>query len=95
MKLRHMVGVLGVIVMAAAATADEAPWEVAGRQGIVREDIVAGAVEFHEREVREVMTPRPRIAALRAAALAEEVGLRHDQIIISAKVSQVQDRVET
>jgi putative hemolysin len=48
--------------------------EEAGRQGIVREEIVAGAVEFHERDVREVMTPRPRIAALPAGAtLAEAV----------------------
>ena len=48
--------------------------EEAGRQGIVQEDIVAGAVEFHERDVREIMTPRPRVAALRAeATLAEAV----------------------
>lgn len=48
--------------------------EEAGRQGIVTEGIVAGAVEFHEREVREVMTPRPRFAALRAeATLAEAI----------------------
>ena len=48
--------------------------EEAGRQGIVQEGIVAGAVEFHERDVREIMTPRPRVAALRAeATLAEAV----------------------
>ena len=33
-------------------------------------------------------------SALRSAELAEEVGLRHDQIIISAKVSGVQDLVD-
>jgi putative hemolysin len=44
----------------------------AGRQGIVQEDIVAGAVAFHERDVREIMTPRPRIAALRAEATLDE-----------------------
>ena len=33
-------------------------------------------------------------SALRSAELAEEVGLRHDHIIISAKVSGVQDLVE-
>ncbi len=32
-------------------------------------------------------------SALRSAALAEETGLRHDQILISAKISQVQDLV--
>ena len=33
-------------------------------------------------------------SALRSATLAEEVGLAHDRIIISAKVSQVQDLVD-
>jgi (E)-4-hydroxy-3-methylbut-2-enyl-diphosphate synthase len=33
-------------------------------------------------------------SALRSAELAEDVGLRHDQIVISAKVSGVQDLVE-
>jgi (E)-4-hydroxy-3-methylbut-2-enyl-diphosphate synthase len=33
-------------------------------------------------------------SALRSAALAEEVGLGHDRIVISAKVSDVQDLVE-
>lgn len=33
-------------------------------------------------------------SALRSAAVAEEVGLGHDRIILSAKVSQVQDLVE-
>ncbi|HEX9186306.1 MAG TPA: hemolysin family protein [Vicinamibacteria bacterium] len=46
--------------------------EEAGRQGVVSDGIVAGAVEFHERDVREIMTPRPRIAALRADATLEE-----------------------
>jgi len=51
------------------------------------------------------MLPAPRTAkdvyieamlasALRSAELAEDVGLRHDQIVISAKVSGVQDLVE-
>lgn len=33
-------------------------------------------------------------SALRSAALAEETGLRHDQIVISAKISQVQDLLD-
>ena len=33
-------------------------------------------------------------SALRSAELAEEVGLGHDRILISAKVSQVQDLVD-
>lgn len=44
----------------------------AGRQGGVNEAIVTGAVEFHERDVREVMTPRPRIASLPASATVTE-----------------------
>jgi putative hemolysin len=46
--------------------------EEAGRQGIVQEEIVGGAVAFHERDVREIMTPRPRIAALPAEATPGE-----------------------
>ena len=47
------------------------------------------------RDARDVYIDAMLESALRSAALAEETGLRHDQIIISAKVSQVQDLVET
>src|ERR687894_1685975 len=43
---------------------------------------------------REVMIEAMVESALRSARLAEEVGLPHDRIIISAKVSVVQDLVE-
>ena len=43
---------------------------------------------------REVMIEAMLESALRSARLAEEVGLPHDRIIISAKVSGVQDLVE-
>jgi len=43
---------------------------------------------------REVMIEAMIESALRSARLAEEVGLGHDRIIISAKVSGVQDLVE-
>lgn len=33
-------------------------------QGVVHGGLVEGALEFHERQVREVLTPRPRIVAL-------------------------------
>lgn len=36
----------------------------AEEQGVVKGDLVSGAIEFHEREVREILTPRPRIQAL-------------------------------
>jgi putative hemolysin len=38
--------------------------EEAQDQGIVHGDLVAGAVSFHDRQVREVLTPRVRIKAL-------------------------------
>ena len=46
------------------------------------------------RDARDVYIEAMLESALRSAALAEEVGLGHDRIIISAKVSQVQDLVE-
>ena len=42
-------------------------------------------------ESKEVYFEAMLVSALRSAALAEETGLRHDQILISAKISQVQD----
>jgi (E)-4-hydroxy-3-methylbut-2-enyl-diphosphate synthase len=46
------------------------------------------------REAKDVYIEAMLASALRSAALAEEVGLGHDRIIISAKVSDVQDLVE-
>src|SRR5919112_695975 len=46
------------------------------------------------RDSRDVMIEAMVASALRSAALAEEVGLPHDRIIISAKVSGVPDLVE-
>ncbi len=46
------------------------------------------------RESRSVMIDAMLESALRSARLAEETGLAHDQIILSAKVSGVQDLVE-
>ena len=45
-------------------------------------------------DARDVYIEAMIESALRSAALAEQVGLRHDRIIISAKVSGVQDLVE-
>lgn len=42
-------------------------------------------------EAKDVYFEAMLESALRSAALAEETGLRHDQILISAKISQVQD----
>jgi (E)-4-hydroxy-3-methylbut-2-enyl-diphosphate synthase len=46
-------------------------------------------------DARDVMIEAMLESALRSAAFAESVGLGHDRIVISAKVSQVQDLVDT
>jgi len=45
-------------------------------------------------DAKDVYIEAMLASALRSAELAEHVGLRHDQIVISAKVSAVQDLVE-
>ncbi len=45
-------------------------------------------------DAREVTLEAMVESAMRSAALAEEVGLAHDRIILSAKMSQVQDLVD-
>jgi (E)-4-hydroxy-3-methylbut-2-enyl-diphosphate synthase len=52
----------------------------------------AGAAQ--PRDAKDVYIEAMLASALRSAALAEDVGLGHDRIIISAKVSDVQDLVE-
>jgi (E)-4-hydroxy-3-methylbut-2-enyl-diphosphate synthase len=46
------------------------------------------------RESRDVMIDAMLESALRSARLAEETGLAHDRIVLSAKVSGVQDLIE-
>ncbi len=64
-------------------------------QDLLTEMMDANATAAEPRDARDVYIDAMLESALRSAALAEEVGLRHDQIVISAKVSQVQDLVET
>ena len=64
-------------------------------QDLLTEMMDANAGAAVPREARDVYIDAMLESALRSAALAEETGLRHDQIILSAKVSQVQDLVET
>jgi (E)-4-hydroxy-3-methylbut-2-enyl-diphosphate synthase len=54
----------------------------------------ANAAQPEPRDSRAVMIEAIVESALRSARLAEETGLGHDQIILSAKVSGVQDLVE-
>jgi (E)-4-hydroxy-3-methylbut-2-enyl-diphosphate synthase len=57
-------------------------------------DANARASEHDRRDARDVYIEAMLASALRSAELAEETGLSHDRIIISAKVSQVQDLVD-
>ena len=54
----------------------------------------ANAAAAEPRDARDVMIEAMIESAMRSAELAEATGLRHDQIIISAKVSQVRDLVD-
>jgi len=63
-------------------------------QQLLTELMDANATLPEPRESRDVMIDAMLESALRSAALAEETGLGHDRIIISAKVSGVQDLIE-
>jgi (E)-4-hydroxy-3-methylbut-2-enyl-diphosphate synthase len=54
----------------------------------------ANAKDSSPRDAKDVYMEAMIESALRSAALAEETGLGHDRIIISAKISQVQDLLE-
>jgi (E)-4-hydroxy-3-methylbut-2-enyl-diphosphate synthase len=54
----------------------------------------ANAKDPNPRGAKDVYMEAMIESALRSAALAEETGLGHDQIIISAKISQVQDLLD-
>ena len=55
-------------------------------------NVNAGIAE--PRDARDVMIDAMIESAMRSAELAEQTGLRHDRIIISAKVSRVRDLVD-
>ncbi len=54
----------------------------------------ANAADPNPRAAQDIYMEAMIESALRSAALAEETGLGHDRIIISAKISQVQDLLE-
>jgi (E)-4-hydroxy-3-methylbut-2-enyl-diphosphate synthase len=62
-------------------------------QDLLTQMMDANAARAEPVEAKEVYFEAMLESALRSAALAEETGLRHDQILISAKISQVQDLV--
>ncbi|HEY8170827.1 MAG TPA: flavodoxin-dependent (E)-4-hydroxy-3-methylbut-2-enyl-diphosphate synthase, partial [Candidatus Limnocylindria bacterium] len=63
-------------------------------QQLLTEMMDANAALAEPADSREVMIEAMIESALRSARLAEQVGLGHDRIILSAKVSGVQDLVE-
>jgi (E)-4-hydroxy-3-methylbut-2-enyl-diphosphate synthase len=63
-------------------------------QDLLTEMMDANARLAEPAEAKDVYIEAMLESALRSAALAEETGLRHDQILISCKISQVQDLVD-
>jgi (E)-4-hydroxy-3-methylbut-2-enyl-diphosphate synthase len=63
-------------------------------QGLLTELMDANARLAEPRDARAVMIEAMIESAMRSAELAEETGLRHDRIILSAKVSRVRDLVD-
>lgn len=63
-------------------------------QGLLTRMMDENAARPDPRDAREVMHEAVVVSALESAELAERCGLRHDQIILSAKVSEVQDLIE-
>src|SRR6187549_1169704 len=63
-------------------------------QDLLTQMMDANASAAVPRDAKDVYIEAMLASALRSAELAEEVGLGHDRILISAKVSHVQDLVE-
>ena len=63
-------------------------------QDLLTEMMDANASAGHPRDAKDVYIEAMLASALRSAELAQEVGLGHDRILISAKVSHVPDLVE-
>jgi (E)-4-hydroxy-3-methylbut-2-enyl-diphosphate synthase len=63
-------------------------------RALLTELMDANARRAEPREARDVTLAAMVESALRSAALAEETGLGHDRIIVSVKMSQVQDLVD-
>lgn len=63
-------------------------------QDLLTEMMDANAKAAQPRSAKDVYIEAMLASAIRSALLAEETGLGHDRIVISAKVSDVQDLVE-
>jgi (E)-4-hydroxy-3-methylbut-2-enyl-diphosphate synthase len=81
------------------AVDNEKPVRIGVNWGSLDQDLLTELMDDNARrseplDAKDVYIEAMLASALRSAELAEDVGLRHDQIIISAKVSGVQDLVE-
>jgi len=81
------------------AVDNEKPVRIGVNWGSLDQDLLTDMMDDNARrteplDAKDVYIEAMLASALRSAELAEQVGLRHDQIIISAKVSGVQDLVE-
>jgi len=81
------------------AVENDKPVRIGVNWGSLDQDLLTqmmdeNARQAEPREAKDVYIEAMLASALRSAELAEDVGLGHDQIIISAKVSGVQDLVE-
>jgi (E)-4-hydroxy-3-methylbut-2-enyl-diphosphate synthase len=85
------------LVEVAAATTK--PVRIGVNWGSLDQDLLtrmmdANAAQAEPRDARDVTMEAMVESALRSAALAEDTGLGHDRIVLSAKVSGVQDLVD-
>ncbi len=81
------------------AVDNEKPVRIGVNWGSLDQDLLTQMMDANAHaadplEAKDVYIEAMLASALRSGALAEEVGLGHDRIIISAKVSDVQDLVE-
>ena len=81
------------------AVDNEKPVRIGVNWGSLDQDLLTTMMDENARSTdplaaHDVYVEAMLESALRSAALAEETGLTHDRIIISAKVSQVQDLVD-
>ena len=82
------------------AVDNDRPVRVGVNWGSLDQDLLTSLMEANARsaeprDARDVMIDAMVESAMRSAELAERVGLRHDRIILSAKVSGVRDLVDT
>ncbi len=82
------------------AVENDKPVRIGVNWGSLDQDLLtslmeANAAAAEPRDARDVMIDAMVESAMRSAELAEQVGMRHDRIILSAKVSGVRDLVDT